>query len=70
MVLNIYKTVHNYNIKKSGIITGKAAIFGTPNRNEYMGCVCGRNPTLRVTFNQIYDINTYFGIDVSGGSRI
>jgi len=27
MVLNIYNTVHNYNIKKSGTITGKAAIL-------------------------------------------
>jgi len=27
VVLNIYNTVHNYNIKKSGTITGKAAIL-------------------------------------------
>jgi len=27
VVLNIYNTVHNYNRKKSGTITGKAAIL-------------------------------------------
>jgi len=27
VVLNIYNTVHNYNIKKSGTIAGKAAIL-------------------------------------------
>ena len=27
MVVNIYNTMHNYNIKKSGTITGKAAIL-------------------------------------------
>jgi len=27
VVPNIYNTVHNYNIKKLGTITGKAAIF-------------------------------------------
>ena len=29
VVLNIFNTVHNYNIKKSGTITGKAAILET-----------------------------------------
>jgi len=27
VVLNIYNTMHNYNINKSGTITGKAAIL-------------------------------------------
>jgi len=47
VVLNIYNTVHNYNIKKSGTIGNhhrKRGHIGTPNPNEYMGCVCGRNP--------------------------
>ena len=32
VVLNIYNTVHNYNIKKSGTITGKAGILEPQNQ--------------------------------------
>jgi len=38
VVLNIYNTVHTYNIKKSGTITGKAAIL------EPLNGTNGRNP--------------------------
>jgi len=34
VVLNIYNTVHNYNIKKSGTITGKAAILEPQNETN------------------------------------
>ena len=34
VVLNIYNTVHNYNKKKSGTITGKAAILEPQNEKN------------------------------------
>jgi len=40
VVLNIYNTVHTYKIKKSGTITGKAAILEPLNETN----ICGRNP--------------------------
>jgi len=38
VVLNIYNTIHNFN-KEIGNHHRKSGHIGTPNPNEYMGCV-------------------------------
>jgi len=44
VVLNIYNTIHNFNKKKSGTITGKAAILESQIQMNIIMGPCGRNP--------------------------
>ena len=61
VVFNIYNTVHNYNIKKSGTITGKAAISESLNEtNIWVASVdASVDATQKKRYNNVNEGNSH-----------
>jgi len=60
VVLNIYNTVHNYNIMKSGTITGKAAILEPQNETNIWVDATQVDATQKHTWHNNNNLTTLF----------
>ena len=69
VVLNIYNTVHNYNIKKSGTITGKAAILKPQNETNIL--VASVDATQKYNYSRIlWRHNVFMNLNFASSSTL